>query len=306
MAIDLSDSDVLQGHLRTVFEKDIGTVIAVDAVAGDDGIIVEKTLGFPIPAGALLVNAQVVTYSALDAGTGAITLDAGLDVDAVAGDEVLLYDTELDAVAVDTKALVQPDGVGGDTLEATVDHSLIDTLAPGSRDGEGESVLCRRITGEWWLEKILGKPLVRDGAVIELGVYLGRFRAADTTLEDSTWTTLHFGNKSSGPDRRITYDPDTFTATVEVRGIYLIIARVSFATNGVGERRVRLLKNGEIQANLDRDDGATDPIVQLVTAEPLEVGDVLAIQAFQNSGDDLDVLGAANLTNVRITLLGGA
>lgn len=78
------------------------------------------------------------------------------------------------------------------------------------------------------------------------------------------------------------------TATV----IATVYAQVTWAGNGTGSRRVRILKNAGVQATVRQAPDA-DPLTMLATwPVKLTTGDELQLEAWQNSGGSLNVTAA--------------
>lgn len=74
--------------------------------------------------------------------------------------------------------------------------------------------------------------------------------------------------------------------------IATVYAQVTWAGNGAGSRRLRVLKNGNVQGTIRQAPDA-DPLTMILTwPVKLATGDTLTLEAWQNSGGALNVTAA--------------
>lgn len=117
------------------------------------------------------------------------------------------------------------------------------------------------------------------------------------SIADSTFTALAFNN--------VTYDSTGDMApgarlACRKTGLYLIVGRVFYETNGDGARYARLQKNdSDALATVRHGNAGTTPTEIIVTSLVLlNNGDYVKLQAFQNSGGSLNVNGNLTMTKV--------
>jgi hypothetical protein len=94
-------------------------------------------------------------------------------------------------------------------------------------------------------------------------------------------------------------NPDRITVPVGGGGLYLIAALASFAGSGTGRRFVLVTVNGTAVDGVRMNPATADIMgVPLTTIRNLAAGDIVRLQAFQDSGGDLTVgnLGAEDAT----------
>lgn len=116
---------------------------------------------------------------------------------------------------------------------------------------------------------------------------------ADQAIATSTWTSINLDEEKF--DRGGLHDTSTNNTriTITVPGRYYIHGAVQFEPNATGLRFVRLIKNGDTsnpfcsQGPLPGD-GTLATRVQVCALESLAAGDYIEMQAWQNSGGNLN------------------
>lgn len=130
-------------------------------------------------------------------------------------------------------------------------------------------------------------------------------RSSNQTITTGTWTTLSFDTEDyDKPDNSMhstTTNPSRITA--KVAGRYLASAFVPWNTNATGSRQVRIAQNGGaasfIASTAAVSGQATDMCITFPVFD-LVINDYLEIQAFQDSGGNLDVLLSTRFCLARV------
>lgn len=149
-------------------------------------------------------------------------------------------------------------------------------------------------------------PVVGWGATATLGqdadtrvVGFSAVKAAGTFTHTSTGANqdLPSGFWSSVTDSHGSFSPTTAggTYTIPVAGNYDISAQVAFTGNATGYRNVVILVNGTAVAystDFLGDSASIAPAPMARTYRALKAGDTVKVQAYQNSGGNLNYLGS--------------
>jgi hypothetical protein len=132
----------------------------------------------------------------------------------------------------------------------------------------------------------------------------------DFDISARAYNSSNFTHNSTGNWLSITldserWDTDTIHSTVsntgrltcKTAGKYLIIGQASFAANATGRRRLQIVLNGTTTIGyvvVDNLGASTVVRFEVVTVYNLSVNDYVQLQAWQNSGGNLDINAAAN------------
>ena len=133
------------------------------------------------------------------------------------------------------------------------------------------------------------------------------YRTTDQTISNGTYTIITFDAE--------TYDSDGFHSTVTntgrmtvpsgKAGKYLISGFAGFGANASGYRLIRLQKNGSTISYFSNLPFTGDTnTVQLSYAIDLAVGDYIEINAYQNSGGNIGIVGTSQYTTFQVSYLG--
>lgn len=165
----MTEPTLVVGLVQSVSIVPLGDELATAAVTGATTVTVDNPVDFDPDGGTLSINGTQYGYTAVDEDTGVITLATGLVADGAQGDRVDVWDTGLDATAVEYRALVELPGVlnGGDPIDAAVAAPVAALLPEGIRDpGTGESVTVELVAGEWTVTDVRGKLPQLQGSLI--------------------------------------------------------------------------------------------------------------------------------------------
>jgi len=119
---------------------------------------------------------------------------------------------------------------------------------------------------------------------------------AVTSLTTETWDTHGMHDVSANQDRM----------TAPYGGVYLVVAKLYWAVNAVGERKMRILQSGgegSIVDDLLQISASNDSIQTRGTVFRFEAGDYAYLQAYQTSGGALNLNDGCGLTMTRIASL---
>lgn len=115
-------------------------------------------------------------------------------------------------------------------------------------------------------------------------------------LVNNTLTVVKFDTVVWDPTSSYSAAAGTYTIQPGQDGYYLVMALLAFAVNAVGRRNTMILLNGVAQATGNEvAPAAGSGRVAISAALKLVAGDVLSIQALQDSGGNLNV-GVGDLT----------
>lgn len=166
-------AEIEHGQVVSVDRRTFGSQIHADTATAETTLTVDDAADFDEDGGTLVINDQVIAYTAVDDDTGDITLAAGLDDDALEGDAVEIYDPAIGAVFSELVAVLAVDDDLDNTepIEATVPNALADRLPEGVRgdDGESVSIIWDDDDDEWLVQDILGQPARIDGNFLATG-----------------------------------------------------------------------------------------------------------------------------------------
>ena len=115
--------------------------------------------------------------------------------------------------------------------------------------------------------------------------------SSNQTINDSAWTLIDFPvtlNDSTGL-HSTTSSVDTIT--IKVPGLYSVMARVQFAANATGTRRLRIILNGSEAARTQVIQPAAANIMTVQTDKliQLSIADTIKVEAYQTSGSPLQL-----------------
>jgi len=125
------------------------------------------------------------------------------------------------------------------------------------------------------------------------------------TIPNGTYTEISWGTEMSDTSRLHNPASNPEKIYIKKSGWYTINAQISFDTNATGVRIIRLRKNGAV---LDRSTMTAAPVTgassSIATTVPviLAAGDYISVEAYQNSGGDLDV--KTNESNFNLIWIG--
>lgn len=139
------------------------------------------------------------------------------------------------------------------------------------------------------------------------------YRDTDLSVSNATGTDITFNLEIYDTDNFHSTSTNTarFTIPTGMTGYYLLIGTISYAPNGTGQRAVYIVKNGSnfwTRFNSKGETGFNNVHAGSVVAY-LTAGDYVTLQAYQNSGGAINVIGDPNYggydaTNFSITYLG--
>ena len=114
-------------------------------------------------------------------------------------------------------------------------------------------------------------------------------RTSDPSIADSTWTTITYNSENYDTDafHDNTTNSSRITIPTGKGGKYQIFCNIIWANSSVGDRQMRLIKNGSelLRTYGPKPNGTTTYI--LYTVESLAATDYIEIQITQNSGGAL-------------------
>lgn len=193
------------GRILNVQLVTYGSELAADTAAGATTLVVEDAADFDETGGHLLVNDELIAYTAVDDETGAIALATPLITAAEEGDRVKLFDPLYSTVTTEKLAFCKVDGDedDADPVEATLALHLVDKIEEGIRGVTGESVLLELDGDEWRVVDVLGfgDPETGAGAT--------KFYQDQTTVATVGDQTVH-----------LTFEPIAHSEHVYWNGIY--------------------------------------------------------------------------------------
>lgn len=269
----------ITGTLTRVDDVETVTALTADVAIGATLLPVDDVTDFNIGDDVMVLDTNVGAVTAVDDTASTLTvptLASGYSID----DPVILLDTD-GQTAVTRIASVDPD----DDDQPPIDDALIDpglsTLVEGVYD---------------------------PGVPVELDYTDGVYTVVRRLDDRVGWNPHSYQTINATTITAATHTQLTAFTTVETDGFsygagswqvgyagwYGMNAWVSWASNATGRRRVRFLVNGVLQ------------LVQVVPADPdtqsfnqasfearLQVGDVVTVWVFQNSGTSLGITDGA-------------
>jgi hypothetical protein len=132
---------------------------------------------------------------------------------------------------------------------------------------------------------------VVDASITAAQVKRGAFirRTVNQLIPNNAFTNLTFVTEVFDNDNMANLGVDNTALTVNTGGLYLLVSRNNWPTNAVGSRAMAYTVNGAVYTAL-RDEttnaaGTNQCMAMLVFCN---VGDVLRVQGFQNSGGALN------------------
>jgi len=143
---------------------------------------------------------------------------------------------------------------------------------------------------------------VDDGGIVyQMVRYVGGARVynnANITMTTGVAAALTFNTERYDDSAFHSTSVNTSRMTIPVAGKYLIGGTVRFAANTTGQRNIYLQVNGAtIIASVDLDATAALTFdIDIVTAYSFAAADYIELFAFQNSGGNLNVTSAGNLS----------
>lgn len=148
---------LLSGRVAVVQTTNLGEPAMATAAIGATTVYVADASTFDEFGGLVSVNDLLLAYSAIDVELNTITMSATLAV-AIAEQDMIYVSPP---TPVKTATVELPGE--GDSIPATVPHSLLDKLPDGIRvDGAGESVtLEKRGSYEYVVTDVIGEPLTQ-------------------------------------------------------------------------------------------------------------------------------------------------
>lgn len=115
--------------------------------------------------------------------------------------------------------------------------------------------------------------------------------ADDGSYHDVVWDTAEFDQGD------LWTSDDSETITIKYAGVWIITGYVAFAADVDGIRRLRLVLNGStnLQTSMNPSMGAATETPVFISAPLLfDAGDTIKLQARQNSGAALNILGGSD------------
>jgi hypothetical protein len=291
-------ADLISGLVVAVDDETAGSQTVLEALAGETVLTVDDAIDFDSTGGQLsLADGTVLDYIEANDDEDTITLAAPLAAPVEFESDVLVYPPQFTRTA-----LVVIDG-GSDPIPATVPHDKQDVLAPGVRDEENanreEVLLIADGDWSWSVFDVTNKgELLRDGAAIWNPHAIRDAPAVN--LPNDSWTTI-----SGYSDVKVSGITVTSSEWIigPHPGFYSVTTRYSFSNNSTsGRRGVRVMVNGVEESAVVRpaDSGRT----YMLTIADVNVaeGDVITVQAWQNSGASLAAGASVGAGRERISV----
>lgn len=147
------------GHITSVAETELGSVLAAAAAAGATQLTVTRARDFDTDGGVLRINGQRIRYTTVAKRTGVIDFKPGrvLAASADAGDTVAVWDRARGAIAVEKTARVDLGDGTSDDIHAVLASSVTNKLPPGPRaTGDREGVVVAQRGIDWKVVDLLG------------------------------------------------------------------------------------------------------------------------------------------------------
>lgn len=139
-----------------------------------------------------------------------------------------------------------------------------------------------------------GADLIAIGTIGASAPYAIVVGSGVTWTETSTWTPVSFGATPallSGPSGFYSAsNPTRLTVPAGMGGLYQVVGCLRFASSGTGQRLARIRLNAatsEVYASSPAFAG--EPALNPVVFVPLEAGDYLELQGWQDSGESLQM-----------------
>jgi hypothetical protein len=245
----------------------------------DTVLQVDNAAIFDPDGGTLVINTASVAYTSASEAANTATLSAAVGTVYEVGVPVA------SANAVASYAIVQPADPDADEIRVTLPPDRAPTIAIG------DPVVAELHGSAWVLSRSVN---VERGAVVALE--RGTPSSTTITMTTSTWTEVFFDRLNDLYESQFTQHSGGGIA--QVAGTYWVKASVGFVGNATGQRRVRITKNGAVWYQSNANAGTTQIVT--VTAQgliPLDPGDELLVDAWQNSGGDLGNDSSPEYTN---------
>lgn len=118
------------------------------------------------------------------------------------------------------------------------------------------------------------------------------------SIPTGTWTVLTFDYEDFDVGDMVDLSTNNDRITIKEDGVYLIIGQVAFDNNATGLRFISILKNGAriAEGGSGVADGSYDARVNASAMFEFTAGDYVQLQAWQNSGGDLNINNSNNFT----------
>jgi hypothetical protein len=132
------------------------------------------------------------------------------------------------------------------------------------------------------------------------------YKSANQTISNGTGTIVSFDSESydtNGFHDNVTNN-SRMTIPSSYAGKYLITAMFYYASNATGYRELSIKKNGSFITYFYAPGNSQPNTIQGSLVLNLTVGDYIQLNAYQNSGGNLDLNGAADVTYFQISYLG--
>lgn len=286
----MATPQAIQAVLDQVVVTPYGTAVAVNAVEGDDEIVVDDVDNFDLPEGKtgdLDIDGVPYVFTGVDEDTRTIFLADTLDVDAATGATVSLLAAT--GPAQKWEALVFIDDAP-EPVPAVIPIGLVPHFSEGDAQS-GSAVSIVEDGSGYQVASRTNDEASLDGA----DVWNPNVSRTMTTLTipDDTWTQIDAWTTATGDGVAVSGGQHT----VQYRGPYFIAAAVGFASNTSGRRAVRIVRTpidgtGAViiaqQGSSADNTGATYSAA--FTQETLEVGDIITVEAKQTSGAGLPMV----------------
>lgn len=297
-------SGELHGHVGAVTQEYRGDELLVTANIGDVVLHLGDVADFDETGGQVIIggpDGSIYQYIAIDEDADTITL-AGLGIVALAasaGERVDVYHPQSQQIASEWVADIIDD-TDGSEIQVPISHHLIDLLADGPRSLVGESVVCTRDEGgEWWVSNVVGQVPVQSSPTQPQSF---RRRTSAQTITDAgawtgEWQNVNLSEQIiEGSQAGITWGSTQWT--IKQDGVYLVTGWVTFAASATGRRGLRVDASGPGGASAVRAESNGPPNSGSGTAlnvswlEYYTAGSTVRLQAYQNSGGNLDLNSA--------------
>jgi len=274
-------------------------------VAADAGTVVSVS-----STSATTITVNTALFSAGDTvtiqnwGTGSVTITAGTATVNTAGslivpqyDGGVLYFTSASAAIYFD--FVQAGGASPLTTKGDLyGFSTIDARIPIGTNGHVLTADSTQTLGLKWAAVSGGASFVGASAYL----------SGNQSIANASYVALQFGSENFDTDgfHDNTTNNTRMTIPSGKAGKYSINCLVSWGTNGVGDRKIGIAKNGSIIMYPARINPCTvdDTAITGSVILDLIVGDYIEIYAAQASGGALNVLGGSTQSQFAVSLLG--
>lgn len=265
-----------------------GSALAADVVVGDRVLQVDWGIDFDATGGLLKLVDTVLTYTAAEDDT--ITLAAPSPVAALVSDDAqVLSLNALGEEEAEWYANVRLSPDDEETIACSVTSAFAQSLTPDTAWLPVE--LDALPEGGYRVAGFVGRAGTLDGQYV-WNPRCTLNAGTQTIPDDGNWhqITAWSVGQVDGIDV-------TSSVTILTPGSYLVLARLSYATNGTGRRGVRIMQDGvQVENYVRAADSGGFTYINIFDQITAAYGSRVTIEALQSSGAGLAVVsGAVNV-----------